>query len=365
MNVPVGQAGAILSIDLDAIVENWRRLCARAAPSRCAAVVKADAYGLGAIPVSQRLLRAGCRDFFVAHLGEALTLRAALGQQPRIMVLNGTPAGTQGDFTAAALTPIVNTMGELAGWRDHAARLGRTLPILLQFDSGMSRLGLSGTDTAAIAGDPTLLDGLSVELVMSHLACADEPDHPANRAQLEEFSRLRALFPDVPASLANSSGIFLGDAYHFDLCRPGAALYGLNPTPHTANPMRDVVRLDARVVQTREITAGSGIGYGHRAIPRRPTRLATVSIGYADGLPRSAVTFATFRGETLPLIGTISMDTVILDITDARTAPAEGDFVTLIGPDRTTDTLAAASGTIGYEILTRLGRRFHRVHREA
>lgn len=355
-------AGAFLTIDLKAIVANWRLLSARLGGAACAAVVKADAYGLGAAAVSSALETAGCRAFFVALPEEGAKVRQAVSDWSRIFVLNGTPQGAEADFVARSLGPVVNTMGELAAWRAHAARSGRRLTVALQLDTGMSRLGLTPADTASIAADPVLLEGLAVELVLSHLACADEPDHPGNAAQLEAFRRMRAELPPAPASLANSSGIFLGAAYYFDLARPGAALYGINPTPWAANPMRSAARLSARVVQLRDVSAGTGVGYGHAASTPRPSRLATISLGYADGWPRNAMAAAFFRGARLPFLGRVSMDSIVLDATDGPAALREGDLVDLICLEQGVDDIARAAGTIDYEILTRLGRRLHRRH---
>jgi len=360
MTVPLERAGAVLTVDLGAIVSNWRLLRAKLGNTACAAVVKADAYGLGAAEVAAALAEAGARSFFVALPGEGIALRGALGADARIFVLNGTPAGTEADFVAADLIPVINTLAELSAWREHAAASGRPIDVALQLDSGMSRLGLPSRDVATIADDRSRLEGLRTKLVMSHLACADEPRHPANEAQLREFNRLRAALPPAPASLANSSGIFLGKPFHFDLARPGAALYGINPTPSTENPMRSVVRLSARVIQIRDVPAGTGIGYGHSAAAGRASRLATISIGYADGWPRNAPAYAFFRGSRLPFAGRVSMDSIVLDLTDCAVQPREGELVDLICGDQSVDDVAEAAGTIGYEILTRLGRRFHR-----
>jgi alanine racemase len=366
MTVSLERAGAVLTVDLGAIVSNWRLLRAKLGNTACAAVVKADAYGLGAAEVASTLAEAGARSFFVAHPGEGIALRGALGGDARIFVLNGTPAGTEADFAAADLVPVINTLAELSAWRKHAAAAGRPIDVALQLDSGMSRLGLPSRDVAAIADDRTRLEGLRIKLVMSHLACADEPRHPANEAQLREFNRLRAMLPPAPVSLANSSGIFLGKSFHFDLARPGAALYGINPTPSAENPMRPVVRLSARVIQIRDVPTGTGIGYGHAASAGRASRLATISIGYADGWPRNAPAHAFFRGSRLPFAGRVSMDSIVLDLTDCAIQPREGELVDLICEEQSVDDVAEAAGTIGYEILTRLGRRFHRryVHAE-
>jgi alanine racemase len=356
------RAGAFLTIDVAAAVANWRLLRDRLGRAECGAVVKADAYGLGPERIAPALEAAGCRAFFVADLDEAIALRNWLKPAFRIFVLNGTPPGCAADFLAHDLTPVVNTMAELAAWRAHARKLGRHLPIAPQLDIGMARLGLEPAHAEAIAADPTLLDGLESVLTVGHLACPDDPGHPANAAQLAAFERLRALLPSAPASLASSSGIFLDPRYHFDLARPGVALYGINPTPGMANPMWPVVSLTARVLQLRDVPAGAGVGYGQTATTTRPSRLATIALGYADGWPRSAAAAAWFGGEKLPFIGRVSMDSIVVDATDLAATLHEGDRVELIGPHQSVDDVAQAAGTIGYEILTSLGRRLHRAY---
>jgi len=356
------QVEALLTVDLDAVVSNWRLLAAMAGSGECGAVVKADAYGLGAVQVTTALEAAGCRTFFVAHSGEGLELRRALRLDSRVFVLNGAPAGTESHLIDAALTPVVNTLRDLAAWRSCAAATGRRLAVALQLDTGMARLGLAPEDVEMIAADNSLLDGLSVELVMSHLACADEVGHPANETQRREFERLRGLLPDAPASLANSSGTFLGEGFHLDVLRPGAALYGINPTPWTSNPMRQTVCLRARLIQTRKVKGGTPVGYGHGSTVGRDASLATISLGYADGWPRNAITVAFHRGQPMPFKGRVSMDSIVLDITGCGDMPNEGDFVDLVCPDQTVDDIAGAAGTIGYEILTRLGKRLHRTY---
>lgn len=354
------QAGSILTIDLAAIVDNWRQLSALGGGARCAAVIKADAYGLGDEEVACALQAAGCRDFFVAHLDEALRVRKALGPGSSIAVLNGTPAGAEREVIEASLLPVVNTLRDLADWGAQPKRIGHPVPVILQVDSGMSRLGLASADVVAVVIEGGIPQGLAVQLVMSHLACADMPDHPANEAQKAAFDSLRAMLPRSPASLANSSGIFLAEGFHYDLLRPGAALYGINPVAGAANPMRQVVSLSARVLQTRDVRAGTGIGYGHRTTSARPSQLATICLGYADGWPRNAEIKAFFRGQRLPFAGRVSMDTIVVDTTDCVSPPREGDLVDMICPQQSVDDIATAAGTIGYEILTRLGSRFER-----
>lgn len=355
------RAGAVLTVDLAAIAANWRALRERLGGAECAAVVKADAYGLGAARVAPAFAAAGCRVFFVAYVAEALALRATLGDAPEILILNGIPSGAEADCAAGGLVPVINSLGQLAAWRECAGRRGEKLPAALQIDTGMSRLGLSEPDVRRIAGDPALLAGIVPRLVMSHLACADEPAHPANAAQRTAFERMRRILPPMPASLANSPGIFLGPAYHFDMARPGAALYGINPTPGAPNPMRPVVTLSAKIVQIHDVPAGAGVGYGHDFVARRPTRLATIAIGYADGWHRRSEAAAFWRGTRLPPAGRVSMDSMTLDVSALPAGSLEpGDMVDLICDGQPVDAVARAAGTIGYEVLTSLGRRFHR-----
>lgn len=354
-------AGAILTIDLGAIRENYRRLKARLAGVACAGVVKADGYGLGAVQVANALRKEGCDTFFVAHLWEGVVLRDALGTVPTIFVLHGFLPGSEAQGEAAGLIPVVNSIGQLAAWSDLGRRLGRRLPAAIQVDSGMSRIGLAPVEVEVLAADPSAFDGIELRLVMSHLACADEPDHGANESERLEFERLRRMLPQAPLSFANSSGIFLGKPYHHDLARPGAALYGINPTPGHKNPMQPVIKLEAKVLQTRQIDAGAGVGYGHTFHATGPLRTATITLGYADGWHRRTSAAAFFEGAELPFIGRVSMDSIILDISALPEGRLkEGDLVELIGPSHPLDTVADVAGTIGYEVLTSLGHRFHR-----
>lgn len=346
---------ALLTVDLGAIVANWRDLRARHAPGEVAGVVKADAYGLGAAEVGRALCDAGCRTFFVAHLAEGMALRAALGPGPRIAVLNGFPPGADED---AALVPVLNHLGDVAA---HAARPPEAGAIL-HVDTGMARLGLDAKELAVLAEDPGRLGGIRLLAVMSHLACADEPAHPLNARQAARFAEACARLPPAPRSLANSSGIFLGADYATDLARAGCALYGINPTPDQPNPMRQVVTLDAPVLQMREIASGDTVGYGATWSATQPARVATVALGYADGYLRSLSgrSAGTFQGRPIRLIARVSMDLVTFDATDHPELRV-GDRIRVIGPERTPDAIAADAGTIGYEILTSLGPRYRRV----
>lgn len=318
-------------------------------------MVKADGYGLGAAAVARALFAEGCRVFFTAHLAEAIALRPCLPAEAWVVVLHGPPPGTAPDFVGHGVVPVLNSVSQVAEWSALAVGLGRRLSAWLQFDSGMSRFGLAESEIAGLA-----LEGVEVETVMSHLACADTPAHPANAMQLACFARIRSQFADATASFSASSGIFLGPAFHFDIVRPGAALYGVNPCPGAANPLMPAIRLQGRVMQVRAVKRGTAIGYGHTMTARRATRLATVAVGYADGFLRStgASGGAWLGDRRLPLMGRVSMDSIIVDAGDAALEP--GDLVDLIGPHHDADAAGAASGTIGYEILTSLGHRFER-----
>lgn len=360
----IQHSGAVLHVDLGAIVENWRLLKAQTGGrADCAAVLKADAYGLGAVAVAGALSAAGCRRFFVAHLDEGITLRPHLPAEADLFVLHGVPPGAESACAAHGLIPVLNSLQQIIDWSAQAHMRGLTLPAALQVDSGMSRLGLSPCELSDLIASPDLLTGIDVKIIMSHLACADEPGHPMNAAQLASFRAARAHFPMAAACFSNSSGVFLGPDYHFDLLRPGAALYGVNPTPHAKNPMRPVVRLSGKIMQTRRIAANTPVGYGASHVTRRETCIATVSVGYADGFLRclGGKAVGHIGRHALPVIGRVSMDTITLD---ATSLPEDllfpGCLVDLIGPETPVDALAAAAGTIGYEILTSLGARYHR-----
>jgi len=356
-------AGAVLTIDLGAVRSNYRLLCSRAQGAACGAAVKADAYGLGAIPVAQALAEEGCPHFFVAHLDEGIALRPHLPPAADIFVLHGPLSGTEYEFVEHRLIPVLNSSEQVAGWRRTAHTLNRTLPAVVQIDTGMSRLGLSPSEVEQWVAEPDFLRGVELRYLMSHLACAERQDHPKNAAQLAAFNAARSMLPRCPGSFANSSGIFLGAAYHFDLVRPGAALYGIAPVDGAPNPMQPVVTLRAPIIQTRTIQSGDTVGYGasYRATGER--RLATIAVGYADGWLRSLSHrgFAMIGGVAAPLVGTVSMDTCVLDVSHVSPAcTQDGAFVDLISHAQPVDAVAALAGTIGYEILTSLGHRYHR-----
>ena len=363
-NSEQSERAARLTVDLDALRSNYRTLSARAAPARCAGVVKADGYGVGAVHVAQALAAEGCRDFFVAHLDEAAALLPQLPGDATLSILNGLIAGSEARCAQLGAVPVLNTVAQARAWQRTAQALGRPLAAALQVDSGMSRLGMSLSEASELAQDATFRDQVDVGLLLTHLACADEPDHPANRAQLAKFDSLRDAFPGVRSSIANSAGVFLGADFRHDLVRPGIALFGAPPSP-LAEPLAQVVRLEARVIQSRWIEAGAGVGYGLDYVAEGRRRVATLGVGYADGWLRSlgGKGAAWLNGRRLPILGRVSMDCMSVDVTDVAEAMlGEGDFVDLIGPAHTLADVANDAGTIPYEILTRLGQRFERVY---
>jgi alanine racemase len=365
----VATATGVLTVDLDAIIANWRKLEKTAVPAECAGVVKADAYGCGAGPVARALAGAGCKTFFVATLGEARDVRAAV-PSAALYVLDGFFQNCGDEYARIDARPVIGDLNELAEWDVFCRRSGWAGGAAIHIDTGMNRLGMNLTEAQGIvprinAGDH------GVTLVMSHLACAEALNHPLNARQLATFREVASLYSGVPAALSNSSGIFLGAPFQFDMVRPGAALYGINPTPEADNPMQPVVELKARIVQTRNVERGDGVGYGGTWTARRPTKLAIVSAGYADGYFRAASASDGTRGAEVvvagkrcPIAGRVSMDLIAIDITDLPpNAARRGHWVTLIGEGITVDELAHHFGTIGYEVLTSLGRRYARVYK--
>jgi len=362
-------ATGVITVDLDAIVANWRKLEKTAVPAECAGVIKADAYGCGTAPVARALAGAGCKTFFVATLDEARAARAAVPQAV-IYALDGIFQNCGEEFAKIDCRPVIGDLNELAEWDVFCRRSGWAGGAGIHIDTGMNRLGLTLVEAQGIiprinAGDH------GITLVMSHLACAENLNHPLNAKQLATFREIASLFSGVPASLSNSSGCFLGPQFQFDLVRPGAALYGINPTPEADNPMQPVVELKARIVRTRNVEKGESVGYGGTWTARRPTKLAIVSAGYADGYFRAAGGIDGTRsaevivaGKRCPVAGRISMDLMAVDVTDLPNNTARrGHMATLIGEGITVDELAHHFGTIGYEVLTSLGPRYARVYK--
>lgn len=361
-------AGGLLSIDLTALAANYRDLARRVRPSRTAAVVKADAYGLGALKVAPVFERAGCEDFFVAHLEEALALKPKLSPIAKLYVLNGLQRGAEAACASSGVIPVLNGLEQAWRWRDLAISRGAALPAVIQVDSGMARLGLSAMDLDELLADASFFDHVSLALVMSHLARADEPGAASNAEQRARFKALADRLPVAPRSLANSGGIFLDASHHGDVVRPGVSLYGVSPSAGVKT-MRPVVRLEAKVIQVREVAAGDRVGYGLTYAREAPGQIATIAVGYADGWPRhlSNRGAAYYQGVRLPIAGRVSMDSITLDVSglaERGLTLALGDTVELLGPHQTLEDVARDAGTIPYEILTNLGRRYHRTYVE-
>jgi alanine racemase len=364
-------AGAVLTIDLSAVAANWRLVQSRLGKAEAAAVVKADAYGLGVDRVAPVLLAAGCRTFCVAHPAEGIELRDVLDQagggaaETAILVLNGLMPGAADAYANSRLMPALGSLAEIAAWQKFGERQKKAPPCVLHVDTGMLRLGLPPDELAALAENPGLLEGCDVRMVISHLACADERDNPKNREQLAQFNKIRRMLPMGRASLANSGGVFLGSDFHFDLARPGVVLYGVAPLAGEPNPMAQVVRLQGKIIQVRRVDTPQTVGYGASHRVEGPGRIATVPVGYADGYLRSLSNRGTgYIGlRPVPVVGRVSMDLITLDVTGVpENLASVGQTVDLIGPLNPVDMVANDAGTIAYEILTSLGRRYRRVY---
>ncbi len=365
---------AILTIDLDALVANWRALGAMAPNSRCGGVVKADGYGLGAARVARALYAAGCREFFVAHTQEGVALRAALPADASIHILHGVPQGAEAEQAARRLIPVLSSPEQIARWAAECRRLGKALPASLQVDTGMHRLGLQSGEFEALLADRDTLQAIDFRNLVSHLACADDPAHPQNSLQLANFHAAHARLPSLKGSFSNSGGILLGPDYHFDLLRPGIGLYGSNPRAPLSSPYRPrpVAHLQAPILQIRDVDSGGAVGYGATYRVEKPRRIATLAAGYADGVLRAlsnsglaAIEGAAMEGTgspvEVPIVGRVSMDMLGVDVSaldEARCRP--GTLVTLFGGAVDIDAQAQAAGTVAYELLTRMGPRVKR-----
>lgn len=364
-DVALARSSAVLTIDLDALADNWRTLAGFAAPAECAAVVKANAYGIGIARAAPALWQAGARTFFVALLEEGVRLRAVL-PEATIYVLGGLLPGTEAAFDAHDLCPVLGSLPEIADWAAHGRALGAERPAAIHVDTGMNRLGITVDEAVALGAEGA---GFRPSLVMSHLACADTPGHPLTPRQVERFARAAAAFPGVPASLANSAGVQSGPEFRFDLVRPGIALYGGVAIAGRA-PLKPVVRLEVPIIQVRQGLPGDSVGYGAAQRLSRDSRIAVLSLGYADGFHRAFGSTdgrpgadAMIAGHRCPLVGRISMDLVTVDVTDLPPeAVQRGQSAVLLGDGIGVDELAAHGGTIGYEVLTGLGARYRRVY---
>lgn len=352
----------VIEVDLAALAKNYRTLAENADPALCAAAVKANAYGLGVERVAPCLWEQGCRDYFVATLDEGIALRNIL-RKASIFVLNGLLEGQERSFDDKKLVPVLNDLGQIEIWRRYCKDHETALPCVVQFDTGMNRLGLTAADAERLVERPEFLSGITVQGIMSHLACGSDPSHPLNEAQRLAFDRIRSEYPDISASLANSAGVFLGRPFHFDMVRVGIALYGGNPLDGERHGIEPVVRVRSRILQERVVEAGATVGYNATHTAETRTRLITASAGYADGVSTrlSNTGFVVIDGQRAPIVGRVSMDLITVDVTDVpeeKTKP--GGYVDLVGPGLSLDETAATGGLIPYEILTGLSSRFER-----
>ncbi len=367
-NVPAHATG-VLIVRLDAIRRNYRKLKQAARGSRTAAVVKANAYGLGADRCVPALMQEGCRTFFVATFGEAEAVRR-LAADSTIYALDGLFPRTAAEFEKIEVRPVLGSLEEIEEWAAYCSGKSVRLPAAIHLDTGMTRLGLDPLDARTLAGKPELLAAFEPSLIMSHLVCGDDPGNTKNDAQRQAFGELSALFPGAPRSLANSAGVLLGSGFHFELTRPGIALYGGQAISNTPNPMEPAVYLMGRIAQLRWADAGETVGYGATQTLKRRTRIATVCTGYADGFFRALSSSDAREGppghigrHRLPLLGRISMDLTTYDATDVPDEDLHrGEWVVILGKRVTVDDLASYAGTIGYEVLTSLGSRYHRIY---
>jgi alanine racemase len=368
------RAGAAIVVDLMALQRNYRRLAQLAKPAQCGASLKANAYGIGLAQAAQALYAAGCRTFFVAYPDEGRQLRTVLAgpdiRDVEIYVLCGLLTGEPSFYEAQRLRPVLSGPAELAEWISYCRRQERKLPAGLHIETGMNRLAFTEPQLKEIAADRSVFDHFEMSLVLSHLANAEEPDDEYNEMQRRRFDDLRMLLPRAPASLANSAGIFLGSSYCYELVRPGIALYGGNPLPDRANPCETVVHFLGKVLQVRDIAAGTGVGYGSSWRARGESRIAVIGAGYGDGYPRALSLPANSKPSRVrigdffaPIVGRISMDMITVDVTDLpASAVPRGAVVELMGAHVTVDEIASKAGTNSFEILTRLGTRCPRLY---
>ncbi|MCH9807325.1 MAG: alanine racemase [Alphaproteobacteria bacterium] len=363
------QAAGVIIVDLDQIAANWQALNDHVGAANCAAVVKADAYGLGAQRIIPALSSAGAETFFVATLDEARVARS-LAPNATVYVLDGLMPGSAAATKEIGAFPVISTIAEAEEWAALAPSRLEPVPCALHVDTGLNRLGLSAPEIHKLAANSHLLDRLDVKLVMSHLACADEPHNPKNAQQLSVFQILLPLLPSVPLSIAASDGLMLGPNFHFEMVRPGYAIYGGQASPDRQSPVAPALEVHARVLQVRDVAPGQTIGYSATFHPDRLTRLAVIAAGYADGYLRhlSAADGETrghvaIAGQLCPIVGRVSMDLITVDITDLEDVEVKrGQWAQIIGPHITIEDIGRSSGTIGYEVLTRLSPRFTRVY---
>lgn len=372
MSVSPHLAGGRLTVDLAALVANWRELDRLSRPGRASAVVKANAYGLGVERVVPALWGAGCREFFVALADEGVAVKR-LVPDAEVFILNGIHADNVAVIAEASCIPVLSSHAQIDLWAAHNRQRGRRLPCALQVDTGMNRLGLTPQEAIAFAARNTREAIVPLIHVMSHFACADSIDHPLNRRQIESFQAVAAAFADIDSSLSNSAGTLTLGACGHPVTRPGIALYGGEAVNDLVNPMKPVITLEGRIVQIRHVAKGDTISYGATHVASRGSRIATVSVGYADGFPRAgsgsgvplrdvnaAGACGYIGGKRVPLVGRVTMDLTMYDVTDVAEEALSDGWIEFIGPNIPLDDVARAAGTIGYEILTGLGSRYHR-----
>jgi alanine racemase len=355
-----GSLEPVLTIDLDAVAANYRRLQALAPGSEVAGVIKANGYGCGSPMVGKTLIEEGCQSLFVATASEGASLRTHL-KDVEIFVFYGYDQSLNSVYESNELIPILNSFSDVDSWSKFSASRGRPLPAALHVDTGMTRLGLTEPETKTLLDRPELLAQLDLRFVMSHLACADTPDNPMNAAQLERFNDLSNLFPGLKKSLANSAGMLIGPSYHFDLARPGIALYGGEASGQGNAPFEPVAHLHAPVLHVHEVAKNTSIGYGATYTVDRPSRIAVVGLGYADGYMRSLsnLGYGFLSGAKVPIAGRISMDLTAFDVTDIAAENCQtGGWIELLGANISVDDVGRAAGTFGYEVLTSLGHRY-------
>jgi alanine racemase len=358
-------AGATATINLSKLQQNYSLLARKAKKAACAVAIKGDAYGLGIAPVAAAFWKSGCRSFYVARPEEGAVLRGLL-PRATITILDGLYDGHAGFYRKYKLVPALTTLSQIQDWAKH----GKGFECALHVDTGINRAGLQASEWLALTGDDELLRRLNIRMLMSHLACGDDKDSPMNQRQLDRFTAIRKALPHIPASFANSPSIFLRPAYHFDEVRPGVALYGGNPTPYQKNPMKPVVTLEARILQIRNIHAGDTVGYSATWKAKRPSRIAVIAAGYADGVARklssrqpNGPAQVYLGGQRCPIVGRVSMDMMTVDVTDVPERKlASAEAAELFGAHISVDEAAGWAGTISYELLTHLGKRYARVY---
>jgi alanine racemase len=358
--------GGRLTVDLAALRRNWVALDQVSRGALTGAVIKADAYGVGIAQAARAFFQAGARFFFVATPDEAVAARAALPEDSHIFVLDGLFPGAAPLYVGERLMPVLCSIPMLEEWLQACLARNEALPAALHFDTGINRLGFRLNEASIVR---RMIDqvGYAPQMVMSHLACADQPSHEKNRTQLALFTSVIAQFPGIPASLANSAGLMTGRDNHFQMVRPGIALYGGRAVAGRRNPMTRVVTLEAPILQTKDLKTGETVGYGATYTLSRDSRIAVVAIGYADGFFRSLSGTnnrpggkVAIGGHYAPVVGRVSMDMIGVDVTDLPEPPMPGDMVEILGPHISVDDQADIAGTIGYEIMTSLKGRYSR-----